>query len=330
MRKKYWTPDNWLELRLCKYIAMGVFTMGTKLFSKLQDTDGEWKRQVLVPAPSNMHRTRQDQVFGPINVPSPFRDPNQIAEAQTSLLADHDIEVSEDGKSANIDIFKATSRAFRHARDNNNYIPPSSQRGARKMILCDGVTFYRMGRMATRFGSRVLGLRRWHNAKYYFSNMSLYLNGDHYPELVKYLGGIYDRVNAGLRTTPRGVDELGNAQFVSALFTIEVRCGAAEGDVTECEWVEGGDATAGNVIAGLDPPPVSKVAATTANHGVLIGLIAPHAPPPPNARFSDLRSWRTSCHRVALRVRSTRVPPTAAGSRFPPRAWLQRKFARRA
>jgi hypothetical protein len=119
---------------------MGVFTMGTKLFSKLQDTDGEWKRQVLLPPPSSKH-------------------------------------------------------------------------------------------------------------------MSLYLNGDRYPELVKYLGGIYDRVNAGLRTTPRGVDELGNAQFYSALFTTEVRCGAAEGDVTECEWVEGGDAAAGNAIAGLERPP---------------------------------------------------------------------------
>ena len=40
LRTEYWTPANWLELRLCKYIAMGVFRLGGKLFSKLQDADG--------------------------------------------------------------------------------------------------------------------------------------------------------------------------------------------------------------------------------------------------------------------------------------------------
>ena len=93
-------------------------------------------------------------------------------------------------------------------------------------MLADGVTYYGGGRMSTRFGTRVLGLKRWHNAKYYFSNVSLYLNGDHYPELKKYLGSIYDRVNMGLRTTPCGVDEVGNAQFTSAVLHIRgaVRC----------------------------------------------------------------------------------------------------------
>ena len=52
LRTEYWTPANWLELRLCKYIAMGVFTLGGKLFSKRQDTDGCWRTQVLVPLPS--------------------------------------------------------------------------------------------------------------------------------------------------------------------------------------------------------------------------------------------------------------------------------------
>ena len=47
LRTKYWTPANWLELRLCKYISMGVFTLGGKLFSKLQDENGAWRSQVL-------------------------------------------------------------------------------------------------------------------------------------------------------------------------------------------------------------------------------------------------------------------------------------------
>ena len=52
LRTEYWTPANWLELRLCKYIATSVFRFGGKLFSKLQDADGCWRTQVLVPFPS--------------------------------------------------------------------------------------------------------------------------------------------------------------------------------------------------------------------------------------------------------------------------------------
>ena len=256
LRTKHWTPANWLELRLCKYIAMGVFKFGGKLFSKLQDDNGTWRTQVLVPLPKNHHRARQDQIYRPILVPSPFRDPDQIAAAQTELLAGHDVCVSDDGKSALIDIFKATSRAFKHARDNHNYIPPTPLRAARAQMLADGVTYYGGGRMSTRFGTRVLGLKRWHNAKYYFSNVSLYLNGDHYPELKQYLGSIYDRVNVGLRTTPStSVDAVGNAQYSCALFTSEVQCGECEDETCEMEWTEGGDAAAGNSIAGLEPPP---------------------------------------------------------------------------
>ena len=56
LRQKYWTPENWLELRLTKYIAGGVFRLGHKLFSMIQNGDGVWERQVLVPAPSNLNR----------------------------------------------------------------------------------------------------------------------------------------------------------------------------------------------------------------------------------------------------------------------------------
>ena len=171
------------------------------------------------------------------------------------MLKGHDISVTEDGKGASIDIISATSRAFQYARNNNNYTPPSPQRGARAQILADGVCYYRMGRMATRFGTRVLGLKRWFNAKYYFANVSLYLNGDHFAELKKYLGAIYDTINRGQRTKPNGVDEVGNAQFSSSLHTTEVCCGAADNDMPELEWTEGGDAAAGNTISNLEPPP---------------------------------------------------------------------------
>ena len=255
LRTKYWTPANWLELQLCKYTSMGVFSLGHKLFSKRQKSDGSWTRPELLPIPTNLNRAKQDHIFTAMSVPSPFRDPEQVKKAQNDLLEDHDITTSEDGMSASIDIFSGTSRAFKHARDNNNYIPPTAQRKARAQVLCDGVTYYRMGRMACRFGTRVLGLRRWHNAKYYFSNISLYLNGDHYPEMKKYLGHIYAKINKGQRVTPAGQDEVGNEQFNSALFTSEVHCGASEDEVTEMEWTEGGDAAAGNASSNLEPPP---------------------------------------------------------------------------
>ena len=43
LREKYWTAENWLELRLCKYIATGVFRLGHKLFSMVQNNDGVWE-----------------------------------------------------------------------------------------------------------------------------------------------------------------------------------------------------------------------------------------------------------------------------------------------
>ena len=125
LREKYWTAGNWLELRLCKYISMAVFSFGGRLLSKVQRDDGSWERPVLLPAPANQNRARQDHIFGPMLVPSPFRDPAQISQAQAELLKGHDISVTEDGQGASIDIFTATSRAFQHARRNHNYIPPS-------------------------------------------------------------------------------------------------------------------------------------------------------------------------------------------------------------
>ena len=294
---------------------MGVFTLGAKLFSKVQQDDGSWARPVLVPMPANQNRARQDNIFSALLVPSPFRRPEQIAAAQEALLKDHDISVSEDGKGASIDIFAATSRAFQHARSNNNYIPPSAQRGARAQILADGVTYYRMGRMATRFGTRVLGLKRWFNAKYYFSNVSLYLNGDHFAELKKYLGHVYDKLNEGQRTAPNGVDEVGNAQFTSSLHTTSVRCGASEDDIVELEWTEGGDAAAGNSIGNMEAPPrVSWAAATIARVGAGIGSISVSAQLPSAARSFARRCLLTRYRQVHRPVHRTRALARAARS----------------
>ena len=53
LRDEYWTPDNWLELRLSKYLSTGIFRAGHKLFSMLQNKEGVWEHQELVPVPKN-------------------------------------------------------------------------------------------------------------------------------------------------------------------------------------------------------------------------------------------------------------------------------------
>ena len=82
MREKWWTAHNWLELRLKKFVPNGVYVFGHKLFSKLQDADGIWQRQVFLPIPTPVWRARQDNIFTPLWVESPFRNPPEIAAAQ--------------------------------------------------------------------------------------------------------------------------------------------------------------------------------------------------------------------------------------------------------
>lgn len=184
LREKYWTPENWLELRLCKYISTGVFRLGHKLFSMVQNEDGAWKREVLIPAPQNLNRARQDHVYGPLPVPSPFRHPNAVAAAQTTLLSGQQFEVSEDGKGCSIDPIVAAQAAVDKARQNKNY---DTSRPLRVQTLADGVGYFRGGRMATRVGVRIVNLCRAWNSKYYFSNVSLFMGNDHYQELATYL-----------------------------------------------------------------------------------------------------------------------------------------------
>ena len=111
LREKHWTPEAWLELRLSKYIAMGVFSLGHKLLSLGQNADGVWEKQELVPAPSNLNRARQDHVYGRLPVPSPFRNPASVAAAQKDVLKGTAFEISDDGHSCAIDPFAAASSA---------------------------------------------------------------------------------------------------------------------------------------------------------------------------------------------------------------------------
>ena len=122
----------------------------------------------------------------------------------------------------------------------------------RMQTLADGVGYFSGGRMATRFGVRIVNLKRAWNSKYFFANVCLFMGNDHYEELTKYLGSIFNRLNAGRRTAPSGKDEVSNETFTSALFTSEVECGQAE-----MEIVDGGDAACANASTGLEPPPLN-------------------------------------------------------------------------
>ena len=333
LREKYWTPENWLELRLTKYIAMGVFTVGHKLFSMLQSDDGLWQRQILVPAPSNLNRARQDFIYGPLPVPSPFREPRAVITAQRELLKGHDIDISDDGGCASIDPFAAGSSAVMKARKNNNYIEPNElhRRRPRLQILCDAVGYFRGKRQATRFGIRTPDMKRKHNSKYYFSNVALFLGSDHYEELLRYLSTIYDALNAGLRTEPTGKDEVGNDSFSSTVLTDKVAC--LDCDV---EIVDGGDAACANASAGLEPPPskhgccfycegrrkewfdVSKCNAHVRRTLFRSALMAHRLPPgaPPGARY---KCPAEGCKHVCTSSPPSPRPMTQTSSRSTPR-----------
>ena len=87
----------------------------------IQNDEGVWERQILVPAPSNLNRARQDHIYGPLPVPSPFRHPNAVATAQADLLSEQSFLVTDDGKSSGIDPIAAAQSAINKARKNDNY-----------------------------------------------------------------------------------------------------------------------------------------------------------------------------------------------------------------
>ena len=251
LNAKWWTAHNWLELRLKKFLSMRVFTLGGKLFSRKQDRDGVWARAVLMPIPVPAYRARQDGIYTPLFVPNPFRNPVQIKVAQDKVLENFHFDISADGKAVSLDPLERGHACLKHARDKNNLRAPDSLPGKRLrlQILLDAVGYFRQGRMATRFGIRSPDLCRWHNATYFFKNISLYLGCDHTDELNRYLGGAMKKLNSGFRSTATGtLDAVGNAEYAASM-TVTLP------EFDEVDVIDGGDAAAGNAMAALEPPP---------------------------------------------------------------------------
>ena len=251
MRASWWTAQNWLELRLKKFLTMRVFRYGSKLFSKTLNADGEWVRAVLLPVPSPQWRARQDGIYSPLFVPDPFRGDKQIKKAQDHVLRNFHFSTSADGKGVTLDPLERGMACMKHAKDKDNLRKPTERRPLRLQILLDAVGYFRMGRMVTRFGVRCLDLVSWHNATYFFKNVSIYLGADHTEELQTYLSEPMAKINAGSRsvpTVPTGLDEKGNEEVTTTIIhTI--------GEFGEVEFFDGGDAAAANAMAALEPPP---------------------------------------------------------------------------
>ena len=95
MKAKWWTPMNWLELRLKKYLSTRVFTHGHKIFSKHLHSDGIWRRSIFMAVPGPRAAARKDGIFGPLFTPSVFRQPQAVASAQVDVLSNHHFQVSD-------------------------------------------------------------------------------------------------------------------------------------------------------------------------------------------------------------------------------------------
>ena len=95
LQNMWWTPMNWLELRLKKYLVMRVFTHGHKLFSKRLCSDGIWRSATFMKIPGPLHKARKDGIYADLKVPSPFRSPKAIKEAQDDVLRHHHFAVAE-------------------------------------------------------------------------------------------------------------------------------------------------------------------------------------------------------------------------------------------
>jgi len=118
---------------------------------------------------------------------------------------------------ASLDLDTMLENCLKHTRENKNAADIQPGRWLRFQILFDGVGFYRGGRMATRFGARIVDMLAFFNAPYYFANIALMLTGDKYNELSTYLRHIWDKLNAGLTREKTGKDEKGKDEFTSCL-----------------------------------------------------------------------------------------------------------------
>jgi hypothetical protein len=116
--------------------------------------------------------------------------------------------------------------------------------------LCDGVGYFRGGRMACRCGVRIPDVKRRNNSKFYFSNVALFLGPDKYECLATYLETVYAKLNSGLRTTSTGKDERGNEAYSCSLFTDKVGCMDSDLEITDA-----GGAACANASAAMEPPP---------------------------------------------------------------------------
>ena len=256
MKEHWWTPYNWLELRLKKFISISAFTFAHRVFSKTENDEGKWEPATLLPMPTPHHRAEAFGIFGPMRVPSIVRTPAEMSRVQDVILKDHQVTNSADGLGASFDPLKCSADCLKHARGQKNLREAASmeRKYTRLQILCDALGFYRGGRMATRFGIRCMDLARLLNSPYFFHNISIYLNGDKHKELSKYLGAVLGVFNGFRRTTPAKdasgkpvQDEKGQPEFDTELVM------SVEGEA--CLLCDGGDAAGGNAMAALEPPP---------------------------------------------------------------------------
>eukprot|EP00965_Chrysotila_dentata_P210870 6186150-Pleurochrysis_carterae.AAC.1 len=221
LRNNHWTAENWLELRLKKFLKVDVFRWGARLFSrKLDQSTGQWLPQMLLPLPDGSKRSREEGIFHALRVPSPFRNDAAMKQALDDLLTVGDKKCinSPDGRGVSFNPHAMMRDCLNNAKSDNNVAAPIQNRRLRMQVLFDAVGFYRGGRMATRFGVRLVDMIRFHNSPYYFRNIALYLSGDHYSELKEYLGGVFAELNSGfIWTKLNTVDELGQAEYSAKL-----------------------------------------------------------------------------------------------------------------
>ena len=260
MKKDWWTPYNWLELRLKKYISHSTFAFAHRIFSQAEDSEGKWNRVALLPMPTPQWRARAHGIFSPFWVPSFVRTPQEMARSQNVILKDHTISTSDDGKGAYFDPVQATSDCINHTIKQGNLRPLSSTDfpHVRLQSLCDALGFYRGGRMATRFGIRCMDNVYLTNSPYFFHNVSIYLNNDKHKELEKYLDPVLAKYNAHSTSKPMWdkemkpiLDEKDQPEFETEIC---MPVDTTEGPIT-CQLADGGDAAGANAMAALESPP---------------------------------------------------------------------------
>eukprot|EP00965_Chrysotila_dentata_P132247 4373092-Pleurochrysis_carterae.AAC.1 len=78
----------------------------------------------------------------------------------------------------------------------------------------------------------------------------MYLSGDKYDELTRYLSSVFSIFNAGFRRRPTDrVDDKGLPEWEAELLVV------CDDEGGEADVQDGGDAAAANAMAGLEPPP---------------------------------------------------------------------------